>query len=53
MAIPLRENPLLANQGFLMQCIAEVQFAYPRIQAMDVSVVQTQENGPVLQIIVR
>lgn len=52
-ALPLRENPALNNMAMVEMCLTEIKFAYPRIREMIVSVEQTRENGPTLQIIVR
>lgn len=52
-ALPLKDNPTLTNMAVVEMCLTEIQFAYPRIREFVVSVEQTRDFGPTLQIIVR
>lgn len=52
-ALPLRENPGLANMALVEMCLTEIRLAYPRIREFLVSIEQTKDFGPTLQIIVR
>lgn len=53
LALPLRENPALVNMALVEMCLTELKFAYPRISEFVVTVEQTRDFGPTLQIIVR
>lgn len=52
-AMPLKDNPALANMALVEMCLTEIRLAYPRIREFVISVEQTQDFGPTLQIIVR